>query len=112
MTPEKRTFVESVIEGAKSVVGDARETTADARVAATTPVPGPGAPVVEKVAYLEASRLTVARLEAPDGTGDSRVRGIAVPLIELCRASVETHPALVDAVVEPLLAHRRTLGKG
>jgi hypothetical protein len=112
MTSDRRGLLGSIVEEAKAVAEDARDSVADARATVATPPPGPQAPVMDKIAYVEQARLTVARLEAPDGAGDTRTRGIAEPLLALCRSTVDAHPDLVDAVLEPLLAQRRKLGDG
>ncbi len=117
MSTEKHGVLRSlskVVEGAKSVRRDATESTRQARIAVSVPTPRADASLAEKIAYLEEAQLPIGRLEAPagaaaDDAGPGIARGIALPLLELLKANVDTNPDLVDAVVEPLLAHRRTL---
>lgn len=100
-------MVTAGVNGAKAVWRDGRASIANSRVTVSVDVPPATATVDEKLDYVDASRLTVGRLEAPEEDG---ARGIAPPFLVLCRVAAKTHPELVDAVVEPLLAHRRRLG--
>ncbi len=99
--------VAAVVEGTKGVGRDLRDVTTNSRADIAIAVPPEGATIHEKLGYVDAARLTVGRLEAPEEDGG---RGIAPPFLALCRAAADTHPELVVAVVEPLLAHRRRLG--
>jgi hypothetical protein len=111
MTADKPGPLRSLVDGAASVARDVRESVESSRAATGVPVPALDAALDVKITYLEVAQVPVGRLEAPDGTDGSRSRGIATPLIALCRASADAHPDLVDAVVEPVLAHRRRLAR-
>lgn len=123
-----RSAIDETVAEVKQVGG---EFIADTKAEWCTPVPPANAAVSEKVDYLETARVYVGPDKYNGGdfldgdfdftdlsTGDHGAPydfirlGVAPALIALCRANLATNPALVEDLVEPLLARQRRYGYG